>query len=68
MTQNELDEFKQWFKPGIEKELILSENHNRAIMARVSTTPVISMIPFEMEDIHHKPDIRYQAQLQRKNC
>lgn len=50
MTQNELDEFKQWFKPGIEKELILSENHNRAIMARVSTTPVISMVPFEMEE------------------
>lgn len=50
MTQNELDEFKQWFKPGIEKELILSENHNRAIMARVSTTPVISMMPFEMEE------------------
>lgn len=49
MTQNELDEFKLWFKPGIERELILSENHNRAIMARVGTTPIISMLPFEEE-------------------
>ena len=48
-TQNELDEFKLWFKPGIERELILSENHNRAIMARVGTTPIISMLPFEEE-------------------
>ena len=49
MTQNELDEFKLWFKPGVERELILSENHNRAIMARVGTTPIISMLPFEEE-------------------
>ena len=50
MTQNELDEFKIWFKPGVERQLILSENSNRAIMARVSTTPVISMLPFESEE------------------
>lgn len=50
MTQNELDEFKMWFKPGIERELVLSENSNRAIMARVSTTPTISMLPFESEE------------------
>lgn len=49
MTQKELDDFKIWFKPGIERELILSENHNRAIMARVSTTPAISVLPFEVE-------------------
>lgn len=50
MTQSELDEFKFWFKPGVERELILSENHNRAIMARISTTPSISMLPFEYEE------------------
>lgn len=50
MTQSELDEFKFWFKPGVERELVLSENHNRAIMARVSTTPSISMLPFEYEE------------------
>ena len=50
MTQNELDEFKMWFKPGVERQLILSENSNRAIIARVSTTPVISMLPFESEE------------------
>ena len=50
ITQNELDDFKIWFKPGIERELVLSENSKRAIMARVSTTPMISMIPFEMEE------------------
>lgn len=50
MTQSELDNFKMWFKPGIERELVLSENHNRAIMARVSTTPTISMLPFEYEE------------------
>lgn len=50
MTQSELDNFKIWFKPGIERELVLSENHNRAIMARVSTTPTISMLPFEYEE------------------
>ncbi len=50
MTQNELDEFKMWFKPGVERQLILSENSNRAIMARVSATPVISMLPFESEE------------------
>lgn len=50
MMQSELDNFKMWFKPGIERELVLSENHNRAIMARVSTTPTISMLPFEYEE------------------
>ena len=50
MTQSELDEFKFWFKPGVERELVLSENHNRAIMARISTTPSISMLPFEYEE------------------
>lgn len=47
ITQQELEDFKSWFIPGIERELILTENSNRAIMARVSATPQINMIPFE---------------------
>lgn len=45
----QLEEFKQWFQPGIEKELILSEYHNRGILARVATAPQMSLLPFEKE-------------------
>lgn len=51
MTSKELEEFKQWFKPGIEKELILSEHHNRAILARISNSPQINLLPFEHEQM-----------------
>lgn len=47
MTENQLDNFREWFKPGQGKELILSEHPNRAIIARVSESPKLSMIPFE---------------------
>ena len=47
MTSAQLEEFKRWFQPGIEKELILSEHHNRAILARVAEVPQISLLPFE---------------------
>lgn len=47
MTSIQLEEFKNWFQPGIERELILSEHHNRAILARVSDTPQLSLLPFE---------------------
>ena len=46
MTTRQYDEFKTWFIPGVERELILSEYPNRAIMARVSSAPQITMIPF----------------------
>lgn len=49
MTSQQLEEFKKWFEPGIEKELILSENHNRGILARVSAPPQMSLLPFEKE-------------------
>lgn len=49
MTQTELDEFLRWFKAGEIKELILAEHPNRAILARVSEVPHISMIPFEVK-------------------
>lgn len=47
ITQNQLDEFIRWFAPGKTRELILAEHPNRAIMARVSNPPSISVLPFE---------------------
>lgn len=47
ITENELDEFLHWFHGGVERELILSEHPNRAILARVADAPEIQMIPFE---------------------
>lgn len=47
ITSDQLEKFKNWFQPGIEKELILSEHHNRAILARVTDVPQISLLPFE---------------------
>lgn len=49
ITSAQLEEFKSWFQPGFEKELVLTENHNRAIMARVASAPQISLLPFEKE-------------------
>lgn len=49
MTSKQLEDFKHWFQPGIEKELILSEHHNRGIKARIASEPEISMLPFEKE-------------------
>lgn len=49
ITQNQLDNFKDWFRPGVERELILAEHPNRAIMARISEPPVIQVLPFEKE-------------------
>lgn len=47
ITQVELDDFRHWFQPGKSKELILSEHPNRAIIARVSQPPQLSLLPFE---------------------
>lgn len=47
MTEQQLQDFKAWFKPGPAKELVLSENPNRAIMARIGSTPQYHMLPFE---------------------
>lgn len=49
ITQNQLDDFKNWFAPGEIRELILSEHPNRAIMARVMEPPEMEVIPFEEE-------------------
>ena len=47
MEQGELDDFKNWFRAGQIRELILAEHPNRGIMARISQAPQISMIPFK---------------------
>lgn len=47
MTEQNLNDFKNWFKPGVIRELILAEHPNRAIMARISGTPSMSVLPFE---------------------
>lgn len=51
MTQQTLDEFKYWFKPGAERDLILAEHPNRYIRARVAVAPSINVIPFGEEAI-----------------
>ena len=47
ITQQELENFIHWFAPGEIKELILAEHPNRAIMARIDSSPILSTIPFE---------------------
>jgi hypothetical protein len=49
IDSKQLEDFKNWFKPGTEKELILSEYHNRGILARVGSAPQMSLLPFEKE-------------------
>lgn len=51
MTLKQLDDFKNWFKPGTTRELILAEHPNRAIQARISEPPVYSFLPFEEKTI-----------------
>lgn len=47
ITDFQLNEFKQWFMPGTIKELVLAENPNRGILARIASVPVYSLLPFE---------------------
>lgn len=47
ITENQLEEFKYWFSPGVERELVLTEHPNRYIFARVSEKLVFSCLPFE---------------------
>lgn len=46
MTQQTLEEFKMWFSPGVERDLVLTEHPNRYIRARVAVAPSINMLPF----------------------
>lgn len=61
MTQRQLDDFKHWFSAGRIKELVLSEHPNRAIMARVSAPPEISMLPFEEKTTVKIQKINYKT-------
>lgn len=47
MSEQELNEFKHWFRPGVIRQLILAENPNRAIWARVENAPALSVVPME---------------------
>lgn len=49
MTEENLNDFQEWFKPGQEKELILAEHPNRAILARIAEPPHLNLLPFETE-------------------
>jgi hypothetical protein len=50
ITEKKLQDFKAWFKPGIERELILAEHPNRGISARLSVSPQYSLLPFKKEE------------------
>ena len=62
MTQNELDDFKYWFRPGqADKELIVAEHPNRAILARVAQPPTYTLIPYrkkEWRSVDHTAEVR----------
>ena len=47
ITQNQLDDFKRWFRAGSIRELILAEHPNRAILARIAQPPHLRVLPFE---------------------
>lgn len=47
MSERQLDNFREWFAAGKERELILAEHPNRAILARVENVPALALLPFE---------------------
>lgn len=59
MTELELSDFKNWFRPGKMRELVLAESPNRAILARVATPPVYSVIPFEQQTTQKINGVEY---------
>lgn len=61
MTVKEYEDFKAWFVPGVERELILSEYPNRYTLARVSSTPQMNMLPFSHEEQVKVGDTSYTA-------
>lgn len=59
MDQKQLDDFLNWFRAGVSRELILSEHPNRAQMARVQEPPQLSLLPFESQTTMKISDIEY---------
>ena len=47
MTEKDFQAFRNWFRPGIMRELILAEKPNRGIYARIAAAPQYSLLPFE---------------------
>lgn len=47
VLEKTLQEFRNWFRPGVERELILSEFPYRGIKARIAESPSYSLAPFE---------------------
>ena len=50
MTERQMSQFKNWFRPGVSRQFVLMEHANRAIEARVSAPPTIRMIPFKYSE------------------
>lgn len=61
ITERQLDDFREWFAPEKERELILSEHPNRAIKARVAEAPVFSLLPFEKNTIIKISNFDYET-------
>jgi hypothetical protein len=59
MTVQQLERFKFHFRPGYNKELILSEHHNRAILARVASAPRMKLTPFEHREEIEIGELKY---------
>lgn len=49
IDQQMLEDFRNWFRGGTARPLILAEHPNREIIARVAQPPEINMLPFEKE-------------------
>lgn len=61
MTVENYEDFKAWFIPGVERELVLSENPNRYALARVASAPQMNMLPFSHEEEVKIGDMSYKA-------
>ena len=61
MTDNQLNDFREWFAPGEIRELIFTEYPNRGIYARVASAPIMSVLPFEEQASLNIRGVTYQT-------
>ena len=61
ITEEQLQNFLQWFSAGRTRELILAEHPNRAIMARVAEPPALALLPFGEETIKKINGVSYKT-------
>ena len=59
VLESTLQQFRNWFKPGIARDLILAEYPNRVISARVAETPAYSLLPFKEKTVKKINGIEY---------